>query len=93
VISGAGAYRPGMILDRREAGGPRVPVALMGKVFCKVDAGFAPISVGDLLTTSPTIGAAMKATDRTRTFGAVIGKALAPHADGLGLIPMLVTLR
>jgi hypothetical protein len=69
----------------------RAPVALVGKVFCKVDADFAPIAVGDLLTTSPTAGCAMRATDRA--FGAVIGKALASHADGLGLIPILVTLQ
>jgi hypothetical protein len=93
VISGAGAYRPGVILDRRPAGGLRAPVALVGKVFCKVDADFAPIAVGDLLTTSPTAGCAMRATDPARAFGAVIGKALASHADGLGLIPILVTLQ
>lgn len=93
VISGAGAYRPGVILDRQSVSGFRAPVALIGKVFCKVDADFASIDVGDLLTTSPTAGCAMKATDRNKAFGAVIGKALAPHADGRGLIPMLVTLQ
>jgi hypothetical protein len=93
VISGAGSYRPGVILDRQAARSPRAPVALMGKVFCKVDAAFGAISVGDLLTTSPTAGCAMKATDPNRSFGAVIGKALASHAEGLGLIPMLVTLQ
>lgn len=93
VISGAGAYRPGVILDRRPAGGLRTPVALVGKVFCKVNAEFGPISVGDLLTTSPTAGCAMRATDPMRAFGAVIGKALASHKNGVGLIPMLVTLQ
>jgi hypothetical protein len=34
VISGAGDYRPGLVLDRRQSAGPRRPVALMGKVNC-----------------------------------------------------------
>ena len=93
VISGAGVYRPAMVLDRRPVGGLRAPVALMGKVFCRVDADFAPIRLGDLLTTSSRAGCAMRATDRSRAFGAVIGKALAPHAEGVGLIPILVTLQ
>jgi hypothetical protein len=93
VISGAGAYRPGVLLDRQPGRGLRAPVALVGKVFCKVDADFGPISIGDLLTTSPTAGCAMRATDPIKAFGAVIGKALASHEDGVGLIPMLVTLQ
>ena len=71
----------------------RAPVALLGKVFCKVDASLAPIAVGDLLTTSPTPGHGMKATDSAKAFGAVIGKALRPFKDGLGLIPILVALQ
>src|SRR5262249_53947864 len=51
-------------------------IALMGKVCCKVDATFAPVKVGDLLTTSSTTGHAMKATNPMLAFGAVIGKAL-----------------
>jgi hypothetical protein len=52
------------------------PIALMGKVLCKVDATQAPINVGDLLTTSPTAGHAMKADNPEKAFGTVIGKAL-----------------
>jgi hypothetical protein len=93
VISGAGAYRPGVVLDRRVSDRARAPVALVGKVYCKVDASYGAIEVGDLLTTSATVGCAMKATDSARACGAVIGKALAPHRDGRGLIPILVTLQ
>jgi hypothetical protein len=71
----------------------RVPVALVGKVYCKVDASYAPIRVGDLLTTSPTPGYAMKADDQNRAFGAVIGKALASLGSGTGLVPILVALQ
>jgi hypothetical protein len=70
-----------------------VPIALVGKVCCKVDAAYGPINVGDLLTTSPTPGHAMKIGDRGRALGAILGKALAPLPSGQGLIPILVTLQ
>jgi len=93
VISGAGTYRPGIVLDRRASDGNRQPVALVGKVFCMADAQFGAIEVGDLLTTSPTPGHAMKASDPARAFGAVIGKALRPLTSGRGLVPILVALQ
>ena len=65
VVSGAGDFKPGIVLDKREADGLRQPIALLGKVFCKTDAAFGAIEVGDLLTTSPTPGHAMKAADQT----------------------------
>ena len=92
VISGAGEYKPGIVLDKRQ-GGNRVPIALMGKVYCKVDAEYSAIEVGDLLTTSPTAGHAMKASDPSKAFGSVIGKALRPKNAGRGMIPVLVTLQ
>ena len=70
-----------------------MPIALMGKVNCKVDAQYAAIEVGDLLTTSPTPGHAMKATDPAKAFGTVIGKALKPLKEGTGLIPILISLQ
>lgn len=93
VLSGAGEYRPGIVLDRKVSRENRRPLALVGKVFCKVDADAAPVEVGDLLTTSPTPGHAMKAADPLRAFGAVIGKALRPLKEGKGLIPILVALQ
>jgi len=93
VISGAGDYRPGLILDKKESSEGRLPVALLGKVYCKVDAKYAPVEIGDLLTTSPTLGHAMRADDPAKAFGAVIGKALQPLSSGQGLIAILVTLQ
>jgi hypothetical protein len=93
VISGAGDFRPGLILDRQRSSAGRLPLALVGKVYCKVDAASGPIEVGDLLTTSPTPGHAMKASDPVKAFGAVIGKALGPLESGAGLIPILVSLQ
>lgn len=93
VISGAGDYRPAVILDRHETTADRRPLALMGKVFCMADATHGAIAVGDLLTTSTTPGHAMKAADPLLAFGAVIGKALRPLAAGRGLVPILVALQ
>jgi hypothetical protein len=93
VVSGAGTYRPGIILDKQHGPSDRLPVALVGKVYCKVDAQYSPIEVGDVLTSSPTAGHAMKATDPIRAFGAVIGKALRAWDEGSGLIPILVSLQ
>jgi hypothetical protein len=93
VVSGAGAYQPGLVLDRHDSARLRQPIALLGKVFCKVDAQSNPIAVGDLLTTSPTPGHAMATNDPVRSFGAVIGKALRPLVGGRGVIPILITLQ
>jgi len=94
VIAGGGSHRTGIIMDKQEATNiRRQPVALVGKVFCKVDARYSPIEVGDLLTSSDTQGHAMKASDPVRAFGSVLGKAMAPLSDGLGLIPILISLQ
>ena len=93
IVSGAGDYRPGIVLDKQPAKGNRSPIALLGKVFCKVDANYAPVETGDLLTTSSTPGHGMKATDGVKAFGAVIGKALKPLPAGQALIPVLVCLQ
>jgi hypothetical protein len=93
VISGAGEYQPGLILGRSESPHRRLPLALVGRVYCKVDAGYGPVEIGDLLTTSPTPGHAMRAGDPVRAFGAVIGKALRGLNEGQGLIPILVALQ
>ena len=93
VLSGAGAFKPGIILDRKVSSRPRAALAVIGKVYCKVDANRQPIGAGDLLTTSAVPGHAMRASDRRRAFGAVIGKALASLRAGQGLIPVLVALQ
>jgi hypothetical protein len=82
VVSGAGDYKPAILLGTQVAGSNRTPIALLGKVYCKVDARYSPVEVGDMLTTSPTAGHAMKAGDPLQAFGAVIGKALRPWPPG-----------
>jgi hypothetical protein len=97
VLSGAGDLRPGLILDpykeRGDSSHTRMPLALVGRVYCKVDAQYAPVEIGDLLTSSPTRGHAMKASDSSLAFGAVIGKALRGQKSGRGLIPILIALQ
>lgn len=93
VVSGAGDLKPGLVLGRRQGQKDRLPIALMGRVNCRVDADYGSVEVGDLLTTSSTPGYAMKASDPTRSFGAVIGKAMHPLKDGRSLIPILVALQ
>jgi len=93
VISGAGDCQPGILLGKSASAAHRLPLALVGKVYCKVDAELGSIEVGDLLTTSATPGHAMKAADAIQAFGSVIGKALRPMNSGRGLIPILVALQ
>jgi hypothetical protein len=93
VVSGAGRFKPGIVLDRHQSQPKRLPIALLGKVYCKVEAQSGPIEVGDLLTTSGTPGHAMKAGDPGKAFGAVIGKAMQPWPSGQGYIPILIALQ
>lgn len=93
ILSGAGNYKPGIVLDHHTSKNGRQPLAMVGKAYCKVDADTIPIEIGDLLTTSDVPGHAMKATDCAKAFGTVIGKALQPMDKGKGLIAVLVSLQ
>lgn len=96
VISGAGGVNTGMVL--RQEGTPMAdgehPVAMTGRVWAYADADTAgPIIPGDMLTTSDTPGHAMKASDASRSNGAVIGKAMTRLESGRGLVLVLVNLQ
>jgi hypothetical protein len=93
VVAGAGNLKPGIILGRDRTRKERLPVALMGRVYCKADTHNGPIEAGDLLTTSATPGHVMKATDPLKAFGAVVGKALTGLSCGVGLIQVLIALQ
>jgi hypothetical protein len=95
VISGANDLSPGMIMQAQGAGYTEGdhPVALTGRVWTKVDASFGIVKPGDLLTTSPTPGHAMRADDAARRPGAVIGKAMTSLQGGRGLVLVLVSLQ
>ncbi len=95
IISGANGIQPGLMLQQKGtlATGHH-PVALSGRVWCysDADAGGA-IVPGDMLTSADEPGHAMKAADRDRAFGTVIGKAMTPLAKGKGLVLVLVSLQ
>jgi hypothetical protein len=94
VISGAGGVKPGMIMSQEGTlADGKFPVALTGRVYCWVDAAYGAIKPGDLLTTAPTPGHAMKAVDREKAQGAIIGKAMTGLKEGKGLALVLVTLQ
>lgn len=59
----------------------------------KVDSSFGAIKAGDLLTTSPHAGYAMKVSDKLAASGAIIGKALSGLTSGTGTVSVLVTLK
>jgi hypothetical protein len=99
VVSGAKDFKPAIILDSFEITGSKenspgvgvFPVALAGKVFCRV---CGEVRTGDLLVTSSKKGHAMRADPkaRERWSGAILGKALGSAKSGSNLIPVLVML-
>jgi hypothetical protein len=91
VVSGAGRLRPAITLGADERNVPTASIALIGTVYCRVEADTAPIEIGDLLTTSHISGHATKAVDAGQTFGAIVGKALRCVESGRALIPILLT--
>ena len=95
VISGAGGVATGMTMGHSGtiADGAHA-IALTGRVYCLVDATDAAIEPGDMLTTSTSVGHAMKALDAQRSHGAVIGKAMTNLPRGeKGLVLVLVNLQ
>jgi len=93
VVAGAGSLRTAITLGASKTAQPSANIALVGTAYCRVDAEGAPVEIGDLITTSDTPGHGMKAADPARSFGAVIGKALAAIPGGRGMIPILLALQ
>lgn len=94
IISGAGGIHTGMLMGQvgTIANGEH-PVALTGRVYCKVDTCNGPIEPGDLITTSPTPGHGMRVTDHATAQGAIIGKAMTSLEEDTGLVLVLVSLQ
>ena len=94
VVSGAGGVEPGLMMGQRgSVADGDTPVALVGRVYVLVDAAYGAVRPGDLLTTSATPGHAMRASDRERAEGAVLGKAMTGLESGRGLVLVLVGLQ
>jgi hypothetical protein len=93
IVSGAGNVKPGVTLRQEGVMEGGTLVAIAGRVYVKAEALSVPVAPGDLLTTSAIPGYAMKAVDRARAPGAVIGKAMTGLAAGRGLVLVLVNLQ
>lgn len=93
IVSGANGINPGIALHQEGALDGGQNVALSGRVYVQADTSNGEIEAGDMLTSSDTPGHAMKATDRARAQGAVIGKAMSPLHDKQGTVLVLVTLQ
>jgi hypothetical protein len=93
VVSGANGIHPGLMLHQDGINGAGKNIALTGRVYVLADAATGPIKPGDLLTTSPTPGRAMRVADHSRAQGAVLGKAMTSLTQGEGMVLVLVTLQ
>jgi hypothetical protein len=93
IVSGAGDIRPGLTLHQEGVVDGDTVMAIAGRVYVKAEALSGPIQPGDLLTTSDMPGYAMKASDDSRSHGAVIGKAMTGLESGTGLVLVIVNLQ
>jgi len=94
VVSGAGDIPVGAILGNLPGHEDAPPIALSGRVWVRCDARTAPIAPGDMLTSSETPGHAMKAEDRYRAYGTILGKSMTSLELGQkGLVLVLVNLQ
>jgi hypothetical protein len=87
-VAGIISTDPALLIGKSDT---ETPLALAGRVRCKVSAENGPMRRGDLLTTSGTPGHAMKATKQQ--LGTILGKAMGELESGTGVIVVLVTLQ
>ena len=94
IVSGANNLKPGISLKQTAsiADGENL-IALVGRVYCYVDASYGAIEPGDFLTSSPKKGYAMKVTDHEQARGAIIGKAMTSLSEGKGMVLVLISLQ
>jgi hypothetical protein len=95
IISGANGLSAGLMMGQNgSAADGSHPLALTGRVYTLADADASgPIAPGDLLTTSNTLGHAMKVADYPKAQGAIIGKAMSSLERGQGFVLTLVSLQ
>lgn len=95
LVLGVVSTEPGMLLGADALQHERIageqPIALAGRVPCKVCAENGPIRKGNLLVPASLPGHAMRAGDNPT--GCTIGKALADFDGDTGLIDVFVFLR
>ena len=100
LVCGVVSTKPGVLLNADPDAPDRdgwAPIALCGRVPCRVVDENGPIRRGDLLTSSSIPGHAMRAEpimvgDKlVYGSGTIVGKALAGHAAGRGVIDVFVS--
>lgn len=93
-VIGVVAGNPALIMNNTGKEEKLYPVALAGKVMCKVDARSRPVAPGDLIVTSNTPGCGMAGDiDSFNKVGTVIGKALDVLGEGIGVIPVFISMK
>jgi len=90
-VAGVVSSQPGLILGINEVSTPRTMLALAGIVPVKVTSEGGPILPGDLLVSSSTPGHAMRWSGSELCPCSLVGKALEPMAQELGVILVLLT--
>ena len=94
AVSGAGGFRPGIVIGSRTDESRDFPVSMSGAIYVRVSAEGGAIEPGDLLVPSSAPGIGMRAGDPVAAAGTVFGKALEPWTGpDEGLVLMLVMNR
>ncbi len=95
TVAGIYSANPGLLggadIDGSTDG--KIPLAIVGVVPVKVSAENGAIAPGDLLTSASLPGHAMRCDEDDPCFGRTIGKAMQSHAEGTGMIQILVSLQ
>lgn len=92
IISGANDVRTGMIMGQKGSiADGEFPVAITGRVYAFASNMNGKIEAGDLLTTSTKAGYLMKATDKNRAFGSIVGKAMTNLEEESGFVLIVIT--
>ncbi len=94
VISGANGVKPGILMGQEGTlahGGELVTIS--GRTYVRCNNSNGSIRVGDLLCSSAIPGEAMKATNRRKSRGSIVGKAMSNLDAGDGFVLVLVNLQ
>jgi hypothetical protein len=89
-VAGVISTAPGWVVNIKE-GEERLPLALVGQTYCKVNAENDEINIGDLLITSNIPGFAEKAPEHP-TPGTIFAKAWQPIKKRKGIISVLTNV-
>lgn len=93
IVSGANGVGTGMFMGHQGSiADGALPVALTGRAYVRTTMQNGQIQPGDFLTSSSTVGHAMRVKNMKRARGAIIGKAMT-RADKEGFVLVLINLQ